>query len=351
MDHATIGGCTLYHGRAEEVLPTLPDASVSLICTDPPYMGVKTQYNGERVEWDRQWPTRSAYLAWLRGLALEWRRILKPAGSLYVFASPQLAAHVEVLLGEVFHVLNRIQWIKEDGWHKKAVPEDLNSYLSPREEIIFAEHPSQAPEYEQSVNGLRADVFSSIREYLESERAKAGVSFEDVRQIVGCASGSGLPSHWFTKSQWMLPTREQYAKLQHGFNTRNGRTDYLRREYEDLRRPFTVSADVPFTDCWRFETVAAYPGKHPAEKPLPLYRHIIEASSRPGGLCLDSTAGSFAFLDAARQCGRRAIGIEQDRRWWERGCRRLSQTDLFEAPAPVAPTPAPPQQRALFTGA
>ena len=67
-------------------------------------------------------------------------------------------------------------------------------------------------------------------------------------------------------------------------------------------------------------------GKHPAEKSVALYRHIVMASSRPGDVCLDACAGSFAFLDAARQCGRVGLGIEQDRRWWLRGCQRLRQT-------------------------
>ena len=332
-----IGDCTLYCGDALAVLPTLSEASMQLICVDPPYYHIKSE------AWDRQWPTREAYLSWLRSLAKEWQRILTPNGSLYVFASPQMAAHVEVMLGEMFHVLNRIQWLKKDGWHKKADPVALCSFLSAREEIIFAEHPSQSPEYEHSCNALRADVFQSIRDYLESERQRAGISFEDVRQIVGCAPKSGLPSHWFTPSQWVLPTQEQYAKLQHGFNSRNGHADYLRREYEDLRReyedlrreyedlrrPFTVSTRVPYTDVWDFATVPAAPGKHPCEKPLPLLRHIITASSRPGDTVLDCCAGSGSTLEAAKQCGRHAIGIEIDPRWHQQAMRRLSQEQLF----------------------
>lgn len=77
------------------------------------------------------------------------------------------------------------------------------------------------------------------------------------------------------------------------------------------------------------DTVQAYAGKHSCEKPMAMLRHIIEASSRPGDVVLDPMAGSFSTLDAARQCGRKGIGIEQNRHWWQKGQQRLSQETLF----------------------
>ncbi len=43
---------TLYHGRAEDVLPTLPRASVDLLATDPPY-GVRWQSGNRSEAFDR----------------------------------------------------------------------------------------------------------------------------------------------------------------------------------------------------------------------------------------------------------------------------------------------------------
>jgi DNA modification methylase len=42
------GGITIYHGRAEDVLPTLPRESVDLLVTDPPY-GVQWESNSRLV--------------------------------------------------------------------------------------------------------------------------------------------------------------------------------------------------------------------------------------------------------------------------------------------------------------
>ena len=133
-ERVVIGDATLYLGDALEVLPTLADNSVDLILTDPPYYKVKDE------PWDRQWETPSGFLDWIGQLCGQWERVLKANGSLYVFASPRMAARVECKIGERFNVLNRIRWVKEEGWHKKADKDALRSYLSPWEEIIFAEH-------------------------------------------------------------------------------------------------------------------------------------------------------------------------------------------------------------------
>ena len=100
--------------------------------------------------------------------------------------------------------------------------------------------------------------------------------------------------------------------------------DYLRREYEDLRRPFTPTTRTLASDIWDFAPVRPYPGKHPCEKPAPLLRHMIETSTRPGALILDPFAGSGSTLEVAAATGRHAIGIEKSEEYCEKIAHRLS---------------------------
>jgi site-specific DNA-methyltransferase (adenine-specific) len=64
---------------------------------------------------------------------------------------------------------------------------------------------------------------------------------------------------------------------------------------------------------------------HPTEKPVDLLKPLIEYACPPGGLVLDPFAGSGSSLDAARQTGRRAIGIEINEAYAEKAARRLAQ--------------------------
>jgi site-specific DNA-methyltransferase (adenine-specific) len=67
---------------------------------------------------------------------------------------------------------------------------------------------------------------------------------------------------------------------------------------------------------------------HPCEKPVALLEPMIRYASPHGGLVLDPFAGSGSTLDAARQCGRKAIGIEGHEPYAEKAARRLQQLTL-----------------------
>ena len=173
---------------------------------------------------------------------------------------------------------------------------------------------------------MRGFVFEPVRKYLDDERARCGVS----NKAIEAATGTQMCSHWFTQSQWALPTAEHYATLQALFNRSGGdflRKEYdeLRKEYDELRRPFSVSAKVPYTDVWDFETVGNYPGRHVCEKPAAMLRHMIAASSKPGAVVLDAFGGSGSTANAARALGRSAISIELNERWCRRQAALMSQ--------------------------
>ena len=304
----------LIHGDCLEVMRDMGANSVDAIITDPPYYKVK----GEA--WDNQWDTPAKFLDWVGLLCEQFERILKPNGSLYFFASPQMAARVECEIGKRFAVLNSITWRKgaagksSVGWSQKTEKEALRMWLPETERIIFAEHygadnmAKGEAGYEAKCDELRGFIFEPLRAYLDGERIAAGFD----RKKCDDACGNQMSGHYFSRVQWTLPTAENYAKLRAAFGAEYLRREYedLRREYEDLRRPFSVTARDQYSDVWEFDPVQGYPGKHPCEKPLPLLCHIINASTKPGAVVFDPFAGSGSLGEACHDFGRQFIGVE-----------------------------------------
>ncbi|MGH9252244.1 MAG: DNA methyltransferase, partial [Acidimicrobiales bacterium] len=66
---------------------------------------------------------------------------------------------------------------------------------------------------------------------------------------------------------------------------------------------------------------------HPVEKPVGLMRHLI-FHCPPLAEVVDPFMGSGTTLRAAKDCGRRAIGVEIEERYCEIAARRLGQEVL-----------------------
>lgn len=66
---------------------------------------------------------------------------------------------------------------------------------------------------------------------------------------------------------------------------------------------------------------------HPTEKPLELYKWILERYCRPGGTVLDPTAGSFNSIFAAKELGLKGIGIEKDNGFFWKGISKLEKIE------------------------
>jgi DNA modification methylase len=87
-----------------------------------------------------------------------------------------------------------------------------------------------------------------------------------------------------------------------------------RRLYHDLKILPTVA------NLAKGET-----GDHPCPKPLRLMTWLLAECSDPGDLVVDPFAGSGTTLRAAKDLGRRAIGVELEERYCEIAANRLAQ--------------------------
>lgn len=85
-------------------------------------------------------------------------------------------------------------------------------------------------------------------------------------------------------------------------------------------RPPPPARPIPDVIPW-----TTYTGNklHPTQKPVSILKPLIRAFSRPDSIILDPFSGSGSTLEAARQTGRRFIGIELDRTHFRTAAHRL----------------------------
>lgn len=294
-------------GDSLELLRRLPDQSVSLILTDPPYHSTKK----DNILGDTHFEEDEEFLAWMEQYAVEWKRVLKMSGTVYVFCSSTMAARLEVMMSKYFRPLNHIVWTKPnepgyDGWKGKMKKEALRRWYPHSERLLMFEHGTYGT-YE-------AYRRSPIGQYLLDCRKQSGLTMVELTGIIGAygkVNRGGAVANW--EAGRNIPSRDQYSKLRAAIEATGKVSGML--DYEDLVRPMQVSKTVDFTDVWDFMSVRPFAGKHPAEKPLDMLRHIILASSYPGDIVVDCFAGSGSTGVAALLTGRRPVCMEIDPKW------------------------------------
>lgn len=224
----------------------LPDHCADLIIADPPCF----RYKGD---FDFAWPTFDDYRNDVRRWGEECRRLLKDNGTLIGWGSDRRIAYSQVVLDELFTFLNSGVWLKKNGIHYFSNKDSCRKFFPSYDRFLLYESRPEIREgearkisdtfkYEQGM--CRTRCMKPLADYQTSEMNRAGFTPNRANEALHtCMAG-----HWFTRgSQWELPTRENYERLRSLFNGDRPDGEFLRKDYEELRRPFNLperSADV-----------------------------------------------------------------------------------------------------------
>lgn len=323
-------------GDSLALLRGLPSHCVSLILTDPPYHATK-KWN---IYGDRAFAQDQHYLEWMADYATEWRRVLRPNGSLFCFCDSSMAGRLEVLFSKNFNVLSHVVWTKPndpgfDGWKGKMKKEALRQWYPHSERILFAE-----PAVEGNLHR------SPFAQFLYEVRKQSGLSMHQLTAKIGA---HGKVNHGGAVSNWEAgrntPSREQYEKMCKAL-IETERVESM-PPYEDVIRIFTMDASKEFTDVWTFPSVRPYKGKHPAEKPAAMLEHAIEATTFPGDIVLDCFGGGGSTALAALKLKRRTVAIEIESAWAAKIASRVEA--YFETEVILRPEARDYRQSAKLT--
>jgi site-specific DNA-methyltransferase (adenine-specific) len=294
----------------------LPDKCANLIISDPPYFEVKGEF-------DFIWPSFDAYLSDVEKWAAECKRLLSDSGTLFWWGMDKKIAYSQIILDRYFYLVNTLVWerpgISSEWDSRRSFPERGMERI-----LMYANFSEETRTLEKT--GLQQiysnpDCFSTIKSYMRTERDKLmrAKGFNTMREfedfINEWIQTKGMARHYFSDSQWALPTQKMYERMQEtGFWQRpyeGLRQEYegLRQEYEGRRRVFNNT--LKLTDILKFPQ-DTYGIGHDTPKPEKLTRALILTCSRPGDLVLVPFAGSGTECAMSIREGRRFVGYEID---------------------------------------
>ena len=192
-----------------------------------------------------------SYLAYMAARLLEMRRVLKPAGSIYLHCDPTMSHSLKLVMDAVF---GREAYRNEIIWHYRKWSIKAGQFARNHDVLLFY--------------------------------AGAGQTFNP--QYVDPSSGT--MKRWKGKRQQKILVEDAWQASS---------TD--------------EKAQSPCPDVWQISIInpnARERVGYPTQKPLALLRRIIAASSNAGDMVLDPFCGCATACIAAEEQGRNWIGID-----------------------------------------
>jgi DNA modification methylase len=257
--HTTALGA-LYVGDGLDVLRELPDNSVDLVVTSPPYDRQPKYGNGERYRND--W-----YHGFFLKLTGEIYRILAPHGSFVLnYRSKRYGKERGTLQYELVFLLREQGFLFAEDfvWGKPSPPPGrFNHFLKDAVEYCF--------------------------------------------QFAKTDDWQFFPEQCLTPARWDRKDVERRKKLAHNYERANAPSGQGRKRVQagpDLVRPSTLLNFEP--------EFLPNPTGHPARFPVDLPQFFIKLLTKPGDLVVDPFAGTCTTAVAAEHLGRRWLLSELD---------------------------------------
>jgi DNA modification methylase len=231
---------------------------------------------------------------------------------------------------------NLITWDKGHGQGQNS--ENTRSYAIADEKCLFAMMGVQG------FNNNQDNYFQkweSIRVYLEHEIKKLNESDSKIATALGYKDGRTV-NHWWSKSQWNFPTKENYEALREysktkGYDGFKKEYEELKKEYEELKkeyystRAYFNNTHDNFNNVWKFERTSnkerAGTGEHATPKPIALCERAVKSSCPDGGLVIDFFLGSGSTMVASHQLKRKCYGMELDPKYCDVIVKRMLKLD------------------------
>lgn len=262
----------LVNGDSIDVLKSIPDNSIDLIFTDPPYnakLDYGSTYNDSR--------TLKDYLALVEQWVAEYYRVLSPKGTLYLMNYPELNARILPILEDKQKLKFR-RWIT---WH-----------------------------YPTNIGHSKTGFTRSQRSILYFTKTRNFVFNKDA-----VLQPYKNPTDGKVRDRILAGSKGRGA-----YDTLN---PYDLAEMLKLERHDLSDEEVQYVNLLKNVSEDRLNLQHPCQLPIELIKRFISVSSNPGDTVLDPFAGTFTTSLTAAHLGRHSVGIEINHKYVTLGSKRF----------------------------
>lgn len=297
-----------------------------LVFTDPPY-GMKKEKDGvlndnlnydDLLVFNKKWIPLTFEALKENGSWYCWG-IDEPLMDVYAFILKPMIKNKQIAFR------NLITWDKGNG--QGQLSSEFRMYPIADEKCLFIMKGWESCQTFCINQDDYNDNMDVIRVYLENEIKKLGQSDKVIANALGYKDGRTV-NHWWSKSQFALPTRENYEALK-DYGRKLLGNDFLKKDYDELKkdydelknnfyeaRAYFDNTHDNMNNVWHFDRTSnqerQLTGEHATPKPIALCSRAIKSSSRKDEIVLDVFGGSGSTLIACEQLNRKCYMMELD---------------------------------------
>jgi len=300
----------LYNGDCLEVMKQIPDGSVDMILTDPPYGTIKGIADGDDVIHGMKGKTGWDKTIQHCKMLSQCDRVLRLRGCLVLFSQDPYTGKLMTDTHKNLPFSYRMTWLKDHF---------ANAMIAKNAPVNYTEDVCV---FFKKYDNLNAHP---LRAYAASLLEHFNLTQKKIRSTLGHRRAEHF---FYTEStQFGLCTSDTYAELTTVFGLKEwaGYVGYDKLLEVDNRTScrFNLENGAKFKG-----NVLAYKkdggGFHPTQKPVALMEDLIKTYTNEGETVLDFATGSATTGVACKNLGRHFIGIELDPGYFRVACERIA---------------------------
>ena len=310
----------LWQGDCLELMKNIPEGSVDLVLTDPPYGTMKNApidswvNRGEKAEWDTAIDPVKIFE--------QISRILRQNGKAILFSQEPYTSRL------ITSAIPSLPFSYRAIWYKNVSGNSLmakSAMVSRFEDICIF---SKLGHDYCGENPLR-EYFKLVLDFIGAKSCKEINTKLGHRRAEHCFYVTGKENG---STQFSLCTEQTYQELIYvfGIDKMQGFVPYS--ELRKVQDGYTAKYAAVF-NLWQggksksnvLEYKKDNDGYHPTQKPVALLEDLIQTYSNEGNTVLDFTMGSGSTGVACVNTNRRFIGIELDDGYFEIAKKRIEE--------------------------